>query len=174
MKLTKVFAGNTRLKDLYVGATKWQVFKFKALRLFRRVALVIIAIDVIGWAGVAGYYYAKSNIAPELVRAEVIKEVPTTVFPPMLKKICTAESGWKQFKANGDVVRGKVNPSDIGICQINEYINNDEARRLGYDIYTEQGNKDFAVYLFNNRGVQPWESSRCGANGWDKTSKYCK
>ena len=78
----------------------------------------------------------------------------------MLVKICKAESGLRQFNSKGDVLRGKVNRSDIGICQINEVINNDEARRLGYDIYTEQGNKDYAVWLYMHRGSEPWNSSK--------------
>lgn len=86
MKITKVFAGDTRLKDIYVGATKFEVFKFKALRLFRRVAIVIIAIDVIGWAGVAGYHYAKSNIAPEIVRASVV-DVSDTRFNRKIEEL---------------------------------------------------------------------------------------
>jgi len=52
MKLTKVFAGNTRLKDIYVGATKWEVFKFKFVRSAKR---ILTALFLIG-AGVGAVY----------------------------------------------------------------------------------------------------------------------
>ena len=81
-------------------------------------------------------------------------------FPKALQAICTAESGGKQFKADGRVVRGHVNPSDIGICQINEPIWNDLARELGFDIYTEAGNKDMALWLFDRYGTEPWNASK--------------
>ncbi len=85
---------------------------------------------------------------------------------PILVRICNAESGGRQFRDNGDVVRGKVDPSDVGICQINEAINNDQARKLDYDIFTEKGNEDMAIWMFVNLGTQPWNASRCIAHGW--------
>jgi hypothetical protein len=122
--------------------------------------LVIVAIDALGWASVAGYNYAKGNVAPLTVYAEKITEVPVNTFPPMLTKICNAESGGKQFNKDGSVLRGRVNPSDIGFCQLNEPIWNDKARKMGLDIYTEQGNKDMALYIFSNYGTDPWNSSK--------------
>ena len=92
--------------------------------------------------------------------ATVEKIVNVEVEIPLLDKICQAESGGKQFKANGSVTRGLVNPSDIGICQINEPLWNDQARKLGYDIYTEAGNKAMAKWLFVRYGSQPWSASK--------------
>ena len=81
-------------------------------------------------------------------------------FPKALQVICNAESGGKHFKDDGRVARGHVNPSDIGMCQINEPIWNDRARELGFDIFTEQGNKDMAMWLFDNYGTEPWNASK--------------
>lgn len=58
------------------------------------------------------------------------------------------------------MVRGKQNPRDIGKYQINEYWNGAEAKRLGYDIYTERGNTLMALYLYRTQGVHPWNWSR--------------
>jgi hypothetical protein len=164
--MTKIYYGRDLIGRFNCDGrkySKFQLFLFKAKRLFKTSLKAMAVFCAIGWGFVAGgHYFAKTDI----VRAEVIKEVGTKFEDiPMLVKICTAESGGKQFKKNGDVVRGVVNPSDVGICQINEYINNDEARRLGYDIFTEKGNKDYAVYLFMHRGTEPWNSSR---NVWCK------
>lgn len=107
------------------------------------------------------YTYGQINIAEHIINAETITHTimqPTDF--PILEKIAKCESGYKQFKANGDVIRGKINPSDIGKYQINEYINNDLARKLHFDIFTEQGNHDMAVYLFTHQGTEPWNSSK--------------
>jgi len=51
--------------------------------------------------------------------------------------------------------------------QINELYHADEAKALGYDIYTIQGNVAFARYLYDKQGTKPWmSSSAC----WSKTS----
>lgn len=158
MKYAKMFYGNQYIGKVNVSGkrTLWSKIVFY----FKRVAFVAIALDVVGWSMTGAYYYAKMTIPPKTVNAEVRVEVPTSEFPPILQRICQAESGGKQFLKNGHVVRGKVNPSDVGLCQINETIWNDTARDLGYDIYTEQGNKDMAVYIFNHYGSDPWSSSK--------------
>jgi len=90
---------------------------------------------------------------------------------PELKAICAAEStgDWnaepKQFNDDGSVLRGIVNPSDIGQCQINEPTWGKEAKRLGFDIYQSNGNRQMANYIYETRGNQDWKYSRAG---WDK------
>ena len=114
----------------------------------------------------------QATTAPKIVEAQVVTTVKTPITfddIPLLQKICKAESGNRQFNKDGSILRGVVNKSDLGYCQINEVINNDLARKLGYDIFTEQGNKDFAVYLYLTRGSSPWNASRKSAsnpNGW--------
>lgn len=163
MTKTKIFYGNQHVDSMYCGKTRLDVIRFWIKRLVWRSMCTMALLSVIGWSMYFGSAYLPRTVYAD---REVIKEVKMKFEDiPMLVKICKAESGLKQFKPNGDVVRGRVNPSDIGICQINEYYNNDEARRLGYDIFTEQGNKDFAVYLFLHRGTQPWDSSK---EKWNK------
>lgn len=130
---------------------------------FKKWLMILFKVNLIAWLFVGGIHIGQNVLPPQVVLAEKeVVKIQKIKFEdiPMLVKICNAESGGKQFNKNGDVLRGKVNPSDIGFCQINEYINNDEARRLGYDIYTEQGNKDYAIYLYLTRGTAPWNSSR--------------
>ena len=77
---------------------------------------------------------------------------------PILVDI-SCESTFRQFDPNGDVIRGKVNKGDIGVMQINEKYHADEAAKLGYNIYTAEGNVAFAKYLYNKFGSDPWSSS---------------
>jgi len=141
---------------------KFSSLKSKFIRFTKRTAIVMFVMSCIGW-GFYGAYVAGKTYNPRVVEAQVTTVITKPIAfsdIPMLVKICKAESGNKQFNSKGDVLRGKVNPSDIGYCQINEYIHNDEARRLGLDIYTEQGNKDYAVVLFLREGSAPWNSSK--------------
>lgn len=98
------------------------------------------------------------SAAAEIVYKE--KAADVRQFPAALQVICKAESTGKQFKPDGHVIRGHITPSDIGICQINEPIWNDKARDLGFDIYTEEGNKAMALWLFDHLGSEPWNSSK--------------
>jgi hypothetical protein len=94
--------------------------------------------------------------------AQAAKELPE-----VLRKIAICESNDRHFKENGEVLTGKYDPRDIGRFQINKALWEDEAKKLGYDIYTEEGNEAFAVYLFEKQGTRPWFKSKyC----WSKES----
>lgn len=161
---TKIFYGNQFVEKFNCDGrkyTKRQIMIMKISRWIREKIILSAKICIIAWLVVGGLKVGQHLTPPSVVYADkVIERSLAFEDIPMLVKICQAESGSRQFKANGDVLRGKVNLSDIGYCQINEYINNDLARKLGYDIYTEKGNKDFAVYLYLNRGTQPWSASK--------------
>ncbi|MDE2233646.1 MAG: transglycosylase SLT domain-containing protein [Patescibacteria group bacterium] len=90
---------------------------------------------------------------------------------PILVEIAWCESRFKQFNDDGTVVRGKVNNQDVGVMQINEHFNGDEAKKLGYDIYDVKGNVAFGEYLYGRYGTDPWNSSeKC----WGQTNDIAK
>jgi hypothetical protein len=57
------------------------------------------------------------------------------------------------------VVRGKWNPHDMGLFQINTVVWGKKAEELGYDIRTQEGNEQMARYIFENYGSVPWQAS---------------
>ena len=75
-------------------------------------------------------------------------------------EIAKFESGLTQYDDNGEVIRGKVNPLDVGIYQVNEKYHLETAEKLGYNIYTAKGNVGYAMWLMKNEGNQHWSSSR--------------
>jgi hypothetical protein len=157
MKKLKVFYNGVYLRDIYPHATKWEITKYR----FARGIRVLGIQAVIALALLTSHQIGQVTVEPIKVYADKIVEVDRAkVFPQILEKICKAESGSRQFNKNGSVLRGKENPSDIGYCQISEVIWNDTARKLGYDIYTEQGNKDMAVWLLEHYGSEPWFLSK--------------
>ncbi|HRY30953.1 MAG TPA: hypothetical protein P5328_00980 [Candidatus Paceibacterota bacterium] len=84
---------------------------------------------------------------------------------PVLVDIAYCESKFYQFNADGSVLRGKVNPSDVGLMQINERYHAGTAVMLGYDIYSLEGNMAYAKYLYDKYGTDPWvHSSNCWNN----------
>jgi hypothetical protein len=97
-----------------------------------------------------------------------LKRLPEASFawPPELRRICSCESTGKpgnepkQFNDDGSVLRGKVNPLDTGMCQINLKYHGAAADRLGLDLETASGNFAYAVRLYNKEGTQPWTWSR--------------
>lgn len=66
------------------------------------------------------------------------------------------------------MLRGRVNPDDVGMCQINAYYHLEEASALGYDIMTPEGNWGYAEHLFATQGRQPWSWSR---GCWGRTER---
>ena len=76
------------------------------------------------------------------------------------RKIAFCESTMRQFDKDGQVVRGIHNPSDIGLFQINEKYHLTRSKGLGYDIYTTEGNVDYALYLLRKEGTRHWYWSK--------------
>ncbi len=73
--------------------------------------------------------------------------------------VAKCESHFRQYSPDGSVYRGRVNNKDVGVMQINEYYHADTAKKLGIDIYSVKGNVEYARYLYEKSGTQPWDSS---------------
>lgn len=90
---------------------------------------------------------------------------PSPELPAIFDRIAYCESRDRQFYETGRVIRGIVNPADIGRYQINTYHWGEEAEKLEYDLHTEEGNEAMALYIYRKMGTKPWRSSqKC----WDK------
>jgi hypothetical protein len=57
-------------------------------------------------------------------------------------------------------LHGIQNANDIGLFQINEIYHLKTSKALGYDIYTTEGNIDYAIWLLKNEGSQHWNYSK--------------
>jgi hypothetical protein len=93
------------------------------------------------------------------VEAYIRKEFADT---PILIEIARCESQFHQFNTDGSVVRGMVNKQDVGVMQINEKYHAEYASKLGYDLYSTEGNVAFGKLLYSKYGSDPWvHSSKC-------------
>ena len=109
----------------------------------------------------------------ELVAPLTVKEKVTQYFSdlPILVDIARCESRFRQTDKNGEIIRGVANPLDVGVMQINERYHLKESKKLGYDIYTVEGNMAYARYLYEKEDARPWlASSKC----WAKYSNIAK
>ena len=84
---------------------------------------------------------------------------------PILAEIARCESGYRQVGSNGTVLRGKVESSDVGLMQVNEFYHGEKAVDLGFDLTTVNGNLAYAKYLYEKEGTTPWNAS---AKCWSK------
>lgn len=123
------------------------------------------------------------KIQTETALASTIKDEPSDPqilpqMPKVLLDISWCESRDNQNKvgnnyryriekdADGNSIKVKYLWSkDIGRWQINEYYHLEEAKALGIDIYTEKGNAEFALLLYNKNSTNDWSASKsCWSN----------
>lgn len=84
----------------------------------------------------------------------------SVVIPLELLAVAQCESGGRQYDKDGNVVRGKINSLDTGKWQVNIYHWGKDAKKLGYDLETEEGNTKMALWIYKNYGLTPWRWSR--------------
>ena len=77
-----------------------------------------------------------------------------------MEKVAYCESTYMQFDSVGVVHRGIVNNKDVGIFQINEKYHLKRSQDLGMDIYSIEGNMEYARVLYEEQGLQPWSASK--------------
>jgi hypothetical protein len=109
---------------------------------------------------------ARSTV-PHVVQHTRVVIVKDDTLPPVMQRIAQCESRNQHFTKDGQVVRGKWNPHDMGLFQINTVVWGKKAEELGYDLRTQEGNEQMARYLFENYGSVPWQSS---AKCWSRVN----
>ena len=132
IKFTKVFWNGARLKDICVGATRWETFKY-TLAIWTRRTMIALFIAGLSYGA---FMTGKMTTEPVKVFAdkEVIVEVKAKA--PIMDRIALCESGGKHIeeKTGQVVMRSNTNKSvDIGKYQINS-VWFKKATELGLDL----------------------------------------
>lgn len=84
---------------------------------------------------------------------------------PVLANIAWCESRMRHVGKDGEIFRGVVNDKDIGVMQINTRFHEATATDMGIDLYSLQGNLEYAKYLYEKEGTKPWKASKpCWGN----------
>ncbi|MFA5877125.1 MAG: hypothetical protein WC880_02050 [Candidatus Paceibacterota bacterium] len=79
---------------------------------------------------------------------------------PILADIAWCESRIRHVDKEGDILRGVVNPKDIGVMQINTKYHEEQAEAMNLDLHTLDGNLAYAKRLYEKEGTKPWASSK--------------
>ena len=116
-----------------------------------------------------------STVPPESLPSEqIVAEVREYTIPELIQvmsanygvdgalalEIARCESRLQQFREDGSLIRGRKNPKDVGVFQINEKYHLERSRVEGFDIYTPAGNIGYAMWLMKNDGDRPWRWSK--------------
>jgi hypothetical protein len=118
-----------------------------------------------------------STLPPESIPSETVTaEVREYTVPELIQglsshygvdgalalEIARCESRLQQFREDGSLVRGRKNPADVGVFQINEKYHLARSRAEGFDIYTTAGNIGYAMWLMKHDGDRHWHwSEKC-------------
>ena len=103
----------------------------------------------------------QSNIAiPNIEDVIVAKATVAGVNSRLALKIAVCESGLRQFNEQGGVLRGGHNPDDAGLFPINQRYHLTQSQTQDYDIYSTEGNIDYALGLLKEEGTRHWRASQ--------------
>lgn len=152
------------------------------------ITYIVIVLGILGGIPLIRWYEEASQpmvivqeaLAKEPEREVVLIEVRPTI-PEVLNRIADCESGSRlpdgsavsgsarHTDETGNVIVGRLNDPrygvDIGKYQINEHFHSQRAEELGLDLYDEEDNEEYALILYKEQGVTPWNASR---SCWDK------
>ncbi len=74
-------------------------------------------------------------------------------------QIARCESTFRHTLSDGTVLKGRVDPADTGVMQINLRYHGLQAEKLGLDLTDLYGNMAYARDLYERQGTQPWSAS---------------
>jgi hypothetical protein len=114
-----------------------------------------------------GHIATNEDVTERLVGADT-ETVVRSYFSdiPVMIQIARCESTFRHTLADGTVLKGRVDPADTGVMQINMRYHGAKARELGLDLTDLYGNMAFARDLYERQGTKPWKAS---APCWSKT-----
>jgi hypothetical protein len=88
---------------------------------------------------------------------------------PVLVEVARCESTFRHTLSDGTILKGKVDPADTGVMQINKRYHLKAANKLGLDLEDIYDNMAYARHLYEKQGVQPWSAS---SSCWGNTLAY--
>ena len=78
---------------------------------------------------------------------------------PVLIQVARCESTFRHTLSDGSVLKGKVDPADTGVMQINKRYHLKAAEKMGLNLDDLYDNMEYARHLYEKQGTQPWKAS---------------
>lgn len=85
---------------------------------------------------------------------------------PVLIQIARCESTFRHTLSDGSILKGRVDPADTGVMQINKRYHEKAAAALKLNLDDIYHNMAYARHLYETQGTQPWSAS---APCWNST-----
>lgn len=120
-----------------------------------------VKLGTYGMTALAIAFYAGQFSSSHLTYAAPVEKI-VVANSPVLERIAKCESSNGHYSKNGQVqVHANTNGTvDVGQYQINVQVWGAKATELGFDIFTKEGNKAMAEWIYANKGTEPWYSSK--------------
>jgi hypothetical protein len=99
----------------------------------------------------------------ERIVREYFKDIPVMI------QVAKCESHFRHELSDGSILKGRVDPADTGVMQINKRYHESTAIKLGLNLENIEDNMAYARYLYETQGTKPWNAS---APCWSKTLAY--
>lgn len=141
-------------------------------REIKKISTQLIILFITAMLGIPQTAHESGNIVEiksetrESVSRPLLASAKAPPIPAVLERIAFCESNGDHYDDTAQAKRGKRNRKDIGKYQINVEYWGKEAEKLGYDVYTEEGNEAMALELYRRYGTKPWVWSK---NCWAKS-----
>ena len=78
---------------------------------------------------------------------------------PVMIEIARCESHFRHTLEDGSILKGRVDPADTGVMQINKRYHLETASELGLDLTKIYDNMTYARDLYERQGTRPWNAS---------------
>jgi len=78
---------------------------------------------------------------------------------PIMIEVARCESTFQHKLTDGSILRGRVDPADTGVMQINRRYHESAAVAMELDLDDIYHNMAYARYLYETQGTQPWSAS---------------
>ena len=127
-------------------------------------AIIALAVITQIYYGVPEWYAARqgSVVAPANAGASA-GLLPADVVLPI---IAQCESRGRQFDDEGNLITNPTS-SAVGKYQIMASLHEERAKKMGFDIRTEEGNEQYARVLYAESGTKHWESDLKSRKCWE-------
>lgn len=115
---------------------------------------------------------AMTSATPQLMpAAQTVEEYVREYFAdiPVMISIAKCESNFRHVGKDGNVLKNSMGSSAIGVFQIMSSIHAEDAKKLGFDIATIEGNAGYARHLYEKQSTKPWEADKASESCWGKT-----
>ncbi len=79
---------------------------------------------------------------------------------PIMSRIAYCESRYRHLNPDGSIFRGRQVKEDIGVMQVNLTYHEATAKKMNINLYSLNGNLEYARALYEKQGTTPWDSSK--------------